>query len=240
MDKLQDRVEKEVSRQHKAIEYDRRFAKTLPNFEMESELRDQVLQVAADLNKQSNAGTAADSTAQMGDNAVDSSSAPEVSSRTSATPATTASGSAAVSGSATPVSVGSSHTSLAMATLNKDLQKLSVNNAGPSASASTSSSSSLAYTESEDKVMARALTTYQILLKLGFSSAQIEDALLQSSSPDVEDCLSYSTLRLTKSRWKMLFELERARLPRSAEERSRRRMAFLPSTVLPDQRGQRQ
>src|SRR5690348_1806172 len=34
VDKLQDRVEKEVSRQHKAIEYDRRFAKSLPNFEM--------------------------------------------------------------------------------------------------------------------------------------------------------------------------------------------------------------
>ncbi|EST06509.1 Helicase, C-terminal [Kalmanozyma brasiliensis GHG001] len=188
VDKLQDRVEKEVSRQHKAIEYDRRFAKTLPNFEMEPELRDQVLEVAAELNKQSSATTTTNTTAPLTDKTDATPS--------SATPATTVSGSTAVSGSVTPVSIGSSHTSLAMATLTKDLHKLSVNQPGSSTSASASASSSSAYAESEDKIMARALTTYRILLKLGFSSSQIEDALLQSPSPDVEDCLSYLYLAL--------------------------------------------
>ena len=185
VDKLQDRVEKEVSRQHKAIEYDRRFAKTLPNFEMDPELRDQVLQVAADLDKQ--AASSSTNTNAAAGSAETSSATPE----SSATPATTTSGTTTVSGSATPVSIGSSHTSLAMATLNKDLQKLSVSSSG-----ATSSASSSAYAESEDKVMARALTTYQILLKLGFTSAQVEDALSHAPSPDVEECLSYLYLAL--------------------------------------------
>ncbi|GAC99316.1 hypothetical protein PHSY_006917 [Pseudozyma hubeiensis SY62] len=189
VDKLQDRVDKEVSRQHKAIEYDRRFAKTLPNFEIEPELRDQVLQVAADLNKQTTIASAVDPTAADAPSAT-----PGASSDAALTPTTAASGTATVSGSATPLSVGSSHTSLAMATLTKDLNKLSVSQASSSAAASSSSSS--AYTESEDKVMARALTAYNILLKLGFSSSQVEDALSNSPSPDVEDCLSYLYLAL--------------------------------------------
>ncbi|TKY90802.1 hypothetical protein EX895_000800 [Sporisorium graminicola] len=196
VDKLQERVDKEVSRQHKAIEYDRRFAKTLPNFEMDIELRDQVLQVAADLNKQTSATGSTTADAATTNGAVDSAPAALASSTdASATPATTTSGTATASGSATPLSMGSSHTSLAMATLTKDLQKLSVTNASSSGAGSTSSSNS-AYTESEDKVMAKALATYQILLKLGFSSAQVEDALSRAPSPDVEDCLSYLYLVL--------------------------------------------
>ncbi|SPO21176.1 probable DNA/RNA helicase (DEAD/H box family II) [Ustilago trichophora] len=189
VDKLQDRVEKEVSRQHKAIEYDRRFAKTLPNFEMDPELRDQVLQVAADLDKQAAASSSTNANAAAG--SVDASNATPGS---STTPATIASGTTTVSGSATPVSIGSSHTSLAMATLTKDLQKLSVNNAGSSGAGAAFSSS--AYADSEDKVMAKAMTTYQILLKLGFTSGQVEDALSHAPSPDVEDCLSYLYLAL--------------------------------------------
>ncbi|KAJ1030115.1 hypothetical protein NDA16_000815 [Ustilago loliicola] len=194
VDKLQDRVEKEVSRQHKAIEYDRRFSKTLPNFEMDPELRDQVLEVAADLDKQAKAA-AASTIASTGADGTEASSA-NVSSpaHSSATPATATSGTTTVSGSATPVSIGSSHTSLAMATLTKDLQKLSVNNGGSSGAASSSSSS--AWSETEDKIMAKALTTYQILLKLGFSSAQVEDALSNAPSPEVEECLSYLYLAL--------------------------------------------
>lgn len=187
VDKLQDRVEKEVSRQHKAIEYDRRFAKTLPNFEMDPELRDQVLQVAADLDKQAAASSSTNANA-----AADSADASNATPESSTTPATTASGTTTVSGSATPVSIGSSHTSLAMTTLTKDLQKLSVNNAGSSGAAFSSS----AYADSEDKVMAKAMTTYQILLKLGFTSAQVEDALSHAPSPEVEDCLSYLYLAL--------------------------------------------
>ncbi|CBQ67989.1 probable DNA/RNA helicase (DEAD/H box family II) [Sporisorium reilianum SRZ2] len=194
VDKLQDRVEKEVSRQHKAIEYDRRFAKTLPNFEMDIELRDQVLQVAADLNKQTAAAGSTIDAATANGTAEGASSTLTSSTDASATPVTTTSGTTTVSGSATPLSMGSSHTSLAMATLTKDLQKLSVGSAG--SSGATSSSSNSAYTESEDKVMARALTTYQILLKLGFSSAQVEDALSRAPAPDVEDCLSYLYLAL--------------------------------------------
>ncbi|ETS63820.1 hypothetical protein PaG_02139 [Moesziomyces aphidis] len=184
VEKLQDRVEKEVSRQHKAIEYDRRFAKTLPNFEMEPELRDQVLQIAAELHKPSSSSKARVEGDATGDastgsvNAVDSAS----------TPASTASGTTTVSGSATPVSVASSHTSLAMATLTKDLQKVSVGNAS---SSSSTASSSNAWAESQDKVMTRALTTYQLLLKLGFTSAQAEDALANAAAPDVEECLSH-------------------------------------------------
>ncbi|KAI3487928.1 hypothetical protein L1887_48011 [Cichorium endivia] len=184
VEKLQDRVEKEVSRQHKTIEYDRRFAKTLPNFEMEPELRDQVLQIAAELHKPSSSSKARVEGDATGDastgsvNAVDSAS----------TPASTVSGTTTVSGSATPVSVASSHTSLAMATLTKDLQKLSVGNAS---SSSSTASSSNAWAESQDKVMTRALTTYQLLLKLGFTSAQAEDALAHAATPDVEECLSH-------------------------------------------------
>ncbi|KAJ1041518.1 hypothetical protein NDA11_000066 [Ustilago hordei] len=193
VDKLQDRVEKEVSRQHKAIEYDRRFAKTLPNFEMDPELRDQVLEVAADLGKQAKAA-AAPLNACTGAQDTEAPSA-NLSSPTNstATPVTATSGTTTLSGSATPISIGSLHTPLAMATLTKDLQKLSVNNAGSSGAASSSTS---AWTESEDKVMTKALTTYQILLKLGFSSAQVEDALSNALSPDVEECLSYLYLAL--------------------------------------------
>lgn len=189
VDKLQDRVEKEVSRQHKAIEYDRRFAKTLPNFELEPELRDQVLQVAVDLNKQAVVAASTGAMAAGGPSATLPASSDALS-----TPGTTASNTTTVSGSATPLSIGSSHTSLAMATLTKDLQKLAVTNSSSSGAASSSSSS--VYAESEDKVMARALTTYTILLKLGFSSAQVEDALSHAPSPDVEDCLSYLYLAL--------------------------------------------
>lgn len=184
VEKLQDRVEKEVSRQHKAIEYDRRFAKTLPNFEMEPELRDQVLQIAAELQKPSTSSQAR----AEGDATADASTGSASAVDPAATPASTASGATTVSGSATPVSVGSSHTSLAMATLTKDLQKLSVGNAS---SSSSSASSSNAWAESQDKVMTRALTTYQLLLKLGFTSAQAEDALANAATPDVEECLSH-------------------------------------------------
>ncbi len=75
-----------------------------------------------------------------------------------------------------------------MATLTKDLQKLSVANAS---SSSSNASSSNAWAESQDKVMTRALTTYQLLLKLGFTSAQAEDALANAATPDVEECLSH-------------------------------------------------
>ncbi|SNX81910.1 probable DNA/RNA helicase (DEAD/H box family II) [Melanopsichium pennsylvanicum] len=186
VDKLQDRIDKETSRQHKAIEYDRRFAKTLTNFEMDPEIRDQVLQVAADLNKQS----AAASSNTNANGAIGSKEASAAATEPLAIPTTTVSGATTVSGSATPVSVGSSHTSLAMATLTKDLQKLSVNNGA------SSSSSSSVWIESEEKIMAKALTTYQILLKLGFSSAQVEDALANAPAPDFEDCLSYLYLAL--------------------------------------------
>lgn len=185
VDKLQDRVDKEVSRQHKAIEYDRRFAKTLPNFEMEPELRDQVLEVAIDLNKPSTVVSA--SGAKLANESAAEAS-PSPLERTAASAATT-SGTTTVSGSATPVSIGSSHTSLAMATLTKDLHNLSVNSAASSGASSTSPSS--AYADTEEKVLAKAMTTYQILLKLGFTPAQVEDALAHAPSPDAEECLSY-------------------------------------------------
>ncbi|EPQ28968.1 uncharacterized protein PFL1_03258 [Pseudozyma flocculosa PF-1] len=210
VDRLQDKVEKEVSRQFKAIEYDRRLSKTLPNFDLDPNLRDQILGLAASLQaaRTSASAPASDAVPQPTSLDTDAADGSDTASRLASTissPSLAASGftpdgtqtpTTSTSGSMTPLKLGAGTTSIAMASLSRDLQSMALQN---TAASSSSSGASSAFADSEDKVMVRALTTYQLLIKLGFTPANAETALAYASSPDLEECLAYLFLTLDEA-----------------------------------------
>ena len=205
VERLQEKVEKEVARSHKAVEFDRRLSTSLPNFDLDPQLRDQILELAASINAASktdsatkdgsgsNEANASLNTSQLNSSAASPSLA-GITPDSAQTPATTASLPNGESGSMTPLSLGPGRSSIAAAALSSEFQKLAL--ANQSATAQTASSSSSAFGDSEDKVMVRSLTTYQLLIKLGFTPANAENALANATSPDLEECLSYLFLTL--------------------------------------------
>ncbi|PWN49201.1 putative DNA/RNA helicase [Violaceomyces palustris] len=186
VDRLQERVEKEISRAYKAIEFDRRLSKTLPVFEIDPEIRDQILSLASaiQLNQSQNLQVSGTSGAR----ATESETTPTSSQMPSALATPSLPGATPPDGMLTPAT--SAHLS-ASGTLTPLSLALGLSSMGFS-----SAPPSTAFVDSEDKVLIRSLTTYSLLLKLGFQPHQAETAIANAPSPDLEECLAHLFLTL--------------------------------------------
>lgn len=129
----------------------------------------------------------------------------------------TAPSSTNASGKATPLEANptlDASSSTPLSAVSKTLSDLISSTASLSISTSSSSTSSvsplsssaaIAFAETEEKFLLKALTTHFLLRRLGYTRSQADVGIIGAGSLDLEDCLSYLTLILSEE------ELEEAR-----------------------------
>ncbi|KDN44394.1 P-loop containing nucleoside triphosphate hydrolase protein [Tilletiaria anomala UBC 951] len=177
VEKHMDKIEKDVSRYWKIIEFDRRVASTLPTFELDKSIKDEILELASHYTRVKLSGNYRKEQKPNGLIIEDEpdelfpSLNPQAASFTPKTPAKL---------SASAAEFKPTHADPPLLPDWEDLPAPPLREAH----------------EPFDKVLPRAMVTRALLIKLGFSPEQAIMAIAKSPSLELEECITYLVLRL--------------------------------------------